>query len=253
MNAFIPHRCLLLVVCFGFLVIIPSLGQAVEIVFLKSGSSLLAESHVTGEARTEVLLMSGAKVFIENTDIDRITVEESSPVQIANLEVDPEKLLPETTDPLNYWLDIKPGEEKLSKRLFLSFADQLEQGEELPLARSMSDVRLARKRRIPKIEFADITLYLGMDLQYHESPGLTYEEAFKKLKGIEKAPNLNDVVAFIGEVRYSSRDRRKEQILADAIRLRERLEPVYERLSIQSEGNAALSERLRQGIRPLQQ
>ena len=250
---FVHLRCLLLLGILGCLVCKAPVGWTVEIVFLKSGSSLLAESHVEGEERTEVTLMSGAKVYIEKIDIDRITIEDSSPVQMSNLQLDPEKLLPETSDPLNYWLDIQPGEDRLSKRLFLSFADQIEQGEELPLARTMADVRLARKRRIPRIEFAEITLHLGMDLQYHEKAGLTFEEAYKKLRSIEKAPNLNDVVEFIGEVRRSSRDRRKEQVLADAIRLRERLEPVYERLSIQSEGNAALSERLRQGIRPLQQ
>jgi hypothetical protein len=231
---------------------IPS-AAAVEIVFLRSGSSLLAEGHVDRGNLTEVILMAGAKVFIENFDIDRIQVEDSSPVQISDIQVDPEKLLPETTDPLNYWLDIQPGDDRLSKRLFLSFADQLEKGEECPLARSMMDVRLARKRRVPKIEFAEMILYLGMDLQYHEAPGITYEEAYKKLRGFEKVPNLEDVVEFIGEIRRSARDRRKEQVLADAISLRDRLEPMYERNSIQSDGDAARADRLRRGIRSLRE
>ncbi len=225
----------------------------VEIVFLKSGSSLLAVSHTAEGEWTEVVLMSGAKVYIENMDIDRITVEDSSPVQITDLEVDPEKLLPQTYDPLNYWLDVKPGNDNISKRLYLSFIEQLKQGEELPLARTMEDVRLARKRRIPKIEFAEMTLHLGMDLQYHETPGLTFEEAYKKLRTLEKVPILKDVVDFIGELRRSSRDRRKEQILADAINLRDRLEPVYEQQSIQAEGVAAQAERLRQGIQSIRQ
>ncbi len=231
---------------------VPHAG-AVEIVLLKSGGSLLAEGHVERGKMTEVALMSGAKVFIDNTDIDRITIEDSTPVQIDEIQIDPEKLLPDTTDPLNYWLDTKPGDSQLSKRLFLSFSEQIDKGEELPLARSLGDVRLARKRRVPEIEFAEKKLYLGMDLQYHEAPGLTYEESYKRLRALEKVPNLDGVAEFIGEVRRSSRDRRKLQVLSDAISLRERLEPVYQQQSKQDEGHAALAERFRKGIQPLNQ
>src|SRR3972149_604692 len=102
---------LLVFACLGFQT--PT-ASAVEIVFLKSGSSLLVESHADAGDRTEVLLLAGAKVYIENSDIDRITVEESSPIQVPDLEVDPEKLLPETSDPLNWWLDARPQGEGVS-------------------------------------------------------------------------------------------------------------------------------------------
>lgn len=232
---------------------ITSVAHAVEVVFLKSGSSLLAEGHVAMGERTEVTLMSGAKVYIENEDIDRIGIEDASPLQIPDLAMDPEKLLPTVDDPLNYWLDTKTEIDPVSRRLFLSFRDQVERGEELPLARSMEDVRFARKRRIPKIEFAEMTLYLGMDLQYHDSPGITYEESYKKLRLLEKSPNLERVVEFLAEVRRSARDRRKEQVIADTITLRDLLEPVYENQTRQNEGAEALGERLRQGIQSLRQ
>lgn len=247
-----PATALVRMIGTFLLLLVPSSGQAIELIYLKSGSTLLAEEVRQNVSRTEVLLTSGAKVFIDNSDIDRITVEGSPPVDLEGIEIDPEKVLPETKDPLDWWLDYRsPQEETISKRLFLSFEQQVEKGEENPLARSLDDVKYARKKRVPKIEFAGSILYLGMDLQFHDSPGITYEQAYKRLRAIEQVPTLRDIVDFIALVRRSARDPRKEDIIAAAIELRDRIDPSFQRQVLQMEGQAAQAERERQGIHSL--
>lgn len=238
--------------CASFLLLIPSFSQAVELVYLKSGSTLVAEEVRQNVKQTEALLISGAKVIIDNADIDRIATESTPPVDLSRIQIDPEKALPETKDPLDWWLDYRtPPEETISKRIFLSFEQQVDRGEKNPLARSLEDVKFARKKRVPQIEFADSILYLGMDLQFHDTPGITFEEAYKRLRALEQAPALQEVIDLIAQVRRSARDPRKEQIIAAAIELRDRLDPSFQYQILQIEGQAAQAERERRGIHSL--
>lgn len=202
---------------------------AVDIVYLKSGSTLVADSHKDAEERVEVVLQSGAKVIIDQRDIDRIVHETAPPIHLSMIERDPEKLLPDTSDPLDWWLDAQNPVDTESARLFLSMQEQIARGETRPLARSLSDVKFARKSRVRTLEFAGLTLHLGMDMQYHDEAGLNFEQAFNRLVALEKIPNAREVVNFIGEVRSSAFDRRKEEILRAAIQLRDRLDPDYSR------------------------
>ncbi|NUN97705.1 MAG: hypothetical protein HUU16_16195 [Candidatus Omnitrophica bacterium] len=212
---------------------------AVDIVYLKSGSTLVADSHKEVEERVEVVLQSGAKVVIEQRDIDRIVHETAPPIQLTMIERDPEKLLPDTTDPLDWWLDARNPVDNESARLFLSMQEQIARGETKPLARTLSDVKLARKSRVRTIEFAGLTLHLGMDMQYHDEPGMTFEQAFNRFVALEKVPNAREVVNFIGDVRRSAFDRRKEEIIRSAIQLRDRLDPDYNRRLQELESRSA--------------
>jgi hypothetical protein len=233
------------------------------VVYLKSGSTMLVYQHQVYSETTEIDLYSGARVVVENRDIDHIQSEDSSDAVSNDLQVDLEKLLPDTSDPLNWWLDARPQAGLVSKRIFMDLKAQVENGDPLPLARSLEEIKLARKLRLEKIEFnaaahgagneGSQILYLGMDLQYHDSPGLKYEEAFKKLRQLEQTQDLRKVLEFIDEVRASARDRRKEEIISAAILLRDRLDPNYSAQFIQQEGTRAKHERERQGIRSLRE
>lgn len=203
-------------------------GHAIERVYLKSGSTLIADSHVDHGDLVEVVFHSESKVFIRSQDIDKIAVETSAPIDLSTVEFDPEKALPDVSDPLNEkWLDKPVDENPESARVYLPFMEQVKRGYECPLARNLEDVRYARRKKVPSVEFFDRTFYLGMDMQYHEDPGLKYDAAFKKLMRLEESRNSAEVLEFIQELRQSAFEARKEYLLAQAIELRDKLDPGY--------------------------
>lgn len=230
--------CLSLIGWFLLSVLPLPLG-AIDIVYLKSGSTLVTDFNKEVGPRVEVTLLSGARVSIESRDIDKIMHETTPPIQLTSIDVDPEKLLPDTTDPLDWWLDVQQPVDPESARLFLTFKEQIARGEKLPLARSIADVNLARKQKIKTIEFADLVLHLGMDMQYHDNPGPNYEDAFQKLQTLEHAASVKQVVDFIGALRGSALDVRKEQVIAAAIELRDRLDPDYGLRIMEMDNNEA--------------
>jgi hypothetical protein len=197
-------------------------------VYLKSGSTLIAESHVDHGELVEVVFHSESKVFIRAQDIDKIAVETSAPIDLSTVEFDPEKALPDVSDPLNEkWLDQPVDENPEAARVYLPFNEQVKRGYERPLARNLEDVRYARRKKVAEVEFFDRIFYLGMDMQYHEDPGLKYDAAFKKLIELEQSRNTAEVLEFIQNLRQSSYEARKEYLLAQAIELRDRLDPGY--------------------------
>ena len=202
---------------------------AVDIVYLKSGSTLVAENHKELAERVEVVLLNKAKIFLENADIDRIVHETNPPIQISDLKMDPEKVLPDVSDPLNWWLELPEPEDDGSSRLYLSFQEQIARGEELPLARTLDDVKFARKRKIRQIEFVGMPLHLGMDMQYHDDPGMSFKESFEGLLRAEESRDVKQIIDFISQVRASTLDYRKKEIIASAIETRDRLDPDYDR------------------------
>jgi len=213
---------------------------AIERVYLKSGSTLLAESHKDKGRFVEVVLYTGPKVTIDSSDIDKITIETSAPIDLSKMEVDPEELLPDVKDPLNEkWLDVPTKETEEAMRFFLTFEEQLARGISVPVARTLNDVKQARLKRVKEIEFVENTFYLGMDYEFHDEPGIGYEEAFDRLLTLEDTKDVDKVVAFIGEVRNSKLDPRKESVLASAIELRDRLAPNYNEQLFQADQRTA--------------
>ncbi|MCA9412822.1 MAG: hypothetical protein KC917_12270 [Candidatus Omnitrophica bacterium] len=201
---------------------------AIERVYLKSGSTLLAESHNDKGRLVEVMLYSGSKVSIDSSDIDKITIETSAPIDLSKMEINPEEVLPDVQDPLNdKWLDVPSKETEQAKRFFLTFEEQLARGITTPIARSLNDIKMARSKKVREIEFVDTVFYLGMDYEYHDDPGIAYEEAFERLLDLEDTKDVDEVVDFIGKVRNSKLDPRKEALIASAIELRDRLAPNY--------------------------
>ena len=201
---------------------------AIERVYLKSGSTLLAESHNDKGRVVEVVLYSGSKVAIDSSDIDKITIETSAPIDLSKMELNPEKVLPDVSDPLNAkWLDLPNKETESAMRFFLTFEEQLARGIATPIAKSLNDIKMARLKRVREIEFVETIFYLGMDFEYHDEPGLAYEAAFDRLLDLEDSKDVEEVVEFIGEVRNSKLDPRKESLIASAIELRDRLAPNY--------------------------
>lgn len=205
----------------------------IERVYLKSGSTLVALSHKDLDSHVEVTLQSGTKIGILAKDLDKITVETSAPISLSEMPFDGESVLPDVSDPLNEkWLDRPAPENNVSARVYLPFAQQLERGFEIPLASSLSDINLARKKRVKVLEFVGREFYLGMDMQYHEEPGINFDEACRQLFELETARSTRTVLDYIHRLRNSSLDPRKEHLIADAIRLRDRLDPDYGRREI---------------------
>jgi len=212
-------------------------ATALERVYLRSGSTLIAESHKDLGNSVEVILQSGTRVVILAKDMDKIVIETSAPIDLSNLGFDLETALPDVSDPLNEkWLDRPVSENPESARLFLSFPEQLERGFEIPLAKTLSDVNYARKRKVKTIEFIDRLFYLGMDMHYHEDSGIDYDDAFVELLDLESARSVKEVLEYIHRLRLSSLDTRKEPLIAAAIRLRDRLDPDYGRRQLRVEG-----------------
>ncbi len=201
---------------------------AIERVYLKSGSTLLAESHNDKGRVVEVVLYSGSKVAIDSSDIDKITIETSAPIDLSKMNLDPEELLPDVADPLNEkWLDVPSKETEDSMRFFLTFEEQLARGIGTPIAKSLIDIKMARLKRVKEIEFINTVFFLGMDYEYHDEAGMEYQEAFDRLIDMEDTKDVEEIVKFIGDVRNSKLDPRKEQLIAAAIELRDRLAPNY--------------------------
>lgn len=232
MASLITPLFLILAVC------LPTVASAIDIVYLKSGSTLVAEGHKELEGKIEVILLAGAKVTIDSKDVDRILHETTPPIDLKSIEIKPEDLLPDTTDPLDWWLEAGQPVDEKSARLFLSFKEQVDRGEKLPLARTMADIKYARKKKLPQVEFAGILLYLGMDMQYHEEKGPGFDEAFDLLGAVERVPSLQNVVEFINALRRSTYDPRKEQLIAAAIELRDRLDPDYNKRMLERDSRA---------------
>lgn len=213
---------------------------AVERVYLKSGSTLLAESHTDKGRVVEVVLYSGAKVSIDSSDIDKITIETSAPIDLSKMEMNAEEFLPDVRDPLNEkWLDL-PGKETASAmRFFLTFEEQLARGIPVPVAKSLADVKLARMKRVKEIEFIETIFYLGMNYEYHDTPGMDYEEAFQRLQELEGTKDVEKVVEYVNDVRSSRIDPRKEILIAAAIELRDRLAPNYNQQLFEEDSRTA--------------
>ena len=211
-------------------------AQAIERVYLRSGSTLVAASHKDRGDVVEVVLQSESKVFINSNDIDKITVETSAPIDLSTLDFDPQSILPDVSDPLNAkWLKKPPASHKGLSRLYLDFAEQIRRGIKVPLAKTLADVKFARTKKVRELEFVDRKFFLGMDMQYHEDPGLRYLEAFDQLLDLETTRNIKAVRAFIKALRKSKYDPRKEQIVAAAIKLRDRLDPDFNQMELQRE------------------
>ena len=222
-----------------FFLLALSQGSAwgIERVYLKSGSTLVADSHKDLDDRVEVTLQSGTKVTILAKDLDKIAVETSAPINLSDLPFDGEAALPDVSDPLNEkWLDRPAPENSASARFYLPFAEQLERKFEVPLATTLADINLARKKQVKVLEFVGRNFYLGMDMQYHEKPGITFEEACVQLFDLESSRSMREVLEYIHRVRNSSLDSRKEHLIAAAIRLRDRLDPDFGRRQISLEG-----------------
>ena len=230
-----------------FFVLVAAPSSAIERVYLKSGSTLVADSHKDLGDKVQIVLSSGAKVSIDSVDVDKIAIETSAPIDLSKMEVNPEEMLPDVSDPLNdKWLDRPPSEDTQAARLFLSFEEQIARGYDLPLAKSLADVRLARLRKVKSLEFIERTFYLGMDMQYHDEPGITSDAAYNRLVDLEATRNPKEVAEFLRELRTSHVDSEKEPIIAAVIGLRDRLDPNFSRNEIQVEGWTAQASR--QGI-----
>jgi hypothetical protein len=209
----------------------------IERVYLKSGSTLVADSHKDLDDRVEVILQSGTRVSIPAKDLDKIAVETSAPINLSEIPFDVEAVLPDVSDPLNEkWLDRPAPENSVSARFYLSFAEQLDRKFEIPMATTLADINLARKKRVKVLEFVGRKFYLGMDMQYHERPGIAFDEACAQLFDLESSRSTREVLDYIHQVRNSSLDLRKEHLIAAAIRLRDRLDPDYGRRQISLEG-----------------
>ena len=191
----------------------------------------------------QVVLYSGVKVAIDSSDIDKITIETSAPIDLSTMEVDPDEMLPDVKDPLNEkWLDLPAKETKDAMRFFLTFEEQLARGISVPVAKSLNDVKIARLKRVREIEFINTIFYLGMDYEYHDEPGLDYEEAFDRLVDLEDTKDVEKIVEFIGELRNSKLDLRKESLVASAIELRDRLAPDYNQQLFEQDQRTARAE-----------
>ena len=213
----------------------PSFG--IERVYLKSGSTLVADSHKDLGDKVQVVLFSGAKISIDSSDVDKIAIETSAPIDLSKMEMNSEEMLPDVSDPLNEkWLDRPQPEDTQAARLFLSFEEQIDRGYDIPLAKSLADVRLARLRKVKTLEFIERTFYLGMDMQYHDEPGMTSDEAYNRLVDLEASRNPKEVAEFLRDLRSSHVDVEKEPIIAAAIDLRDRLDPYFNRNEIEVEG-----------------